>query len=115
MLTRLLLSVVALAFLLGGATVAMEAMGLIFQVGPADPERRLEAIVARIEAGLEPWDVPNEAEGLWPPPEEPAGKPKRAVGVHDGEPPPAVAVSDGWTVRVVADTEPEMSDRGPGR
>jgi hypothetical protein len=114
MLARLLLTVVALAFLLGGTTIAMEAVGLIFHDGPADPERRIEAIVAQIEAGFDPRDVPSEAEGLWPPPEEHAEKPKQAVGVYDAEPPPAV-FGEAWTVSIVADTEPEMPHRHPGR
>ncbi|MFZ1103452.1 MAG: hypothetical protein WAN86_11535 [Hyphomicrobiaceae bacterium] len=115
MLTRLLSTVVALAFLLFGATIAMEAMGLIFRPAPADPQLRIEAVVAKIEASLDPRNVPSEAEaeGLWPPPEEHARKPKQAAGVHSGEPPlSAVAVGRAWTV--VVETEPEMSHRGPG-
>jgi hypothetical protein len=121
MLKRLLSTVATFAFLLGGATVAMEALGLIFHVGPADPRQRAEAAIARIEANADPMDVPREpeAERLWPLPEEPPAEPKPApkaaalvpppdAGLLDGEKPTAVvAVSAEWTVRIVAETEVE--------
>ena len=116
MLTRLLSSVVVLAFLLGGATVAMEALGLIFHDGPVDPRQRAEDAIAKIEASLDPRDLPSEAEaqGLWPPPDEQATKATQAVGDHDGEPPSAVAVGSALTVHVVAQTEPEAGpETGP--
>lgn len=68
MLKRLLSTIVMLAFLVSGATVAMEAMGLLFNVGTADPQRRAEAFMAQIEANADPMNVPREpgAERLWP-------------------------------------------------
>jgi phosphatidylglycerol---prolipoprotein diacylglyceryl transferase len=116
MLTRLLSSVFVLAFLLGGATVALEALGLIFHDGPVDPGQRAEDAIAKIEASLDPRDLPSEAEaqGLWPPPDEQPTKAKQAVGDHDGEPPSAVAVGSALTVRVVTETEPETgAETGP--
>jgi hypothetical protein len=107
MLKGLMSTAVALAFLLGGGVVAMEAMGLIFQDGSADPERHIDAVVAHIEASLDPRDVPSEAEaeGLWPP-EDGEKKPKLATGLDDAEPPSAV-VGSAWTVRVVVETGPQ--------
>jgi hypothetical protein len=105
MLKTLLSATVALAFLVCGATIAMEALGLIFRSAPTDAERRVEAVIAQIETGLDPRDVPSEseAEGLWPPPEERAEKPKRGVSVHDRESPSAVDLGNAWMVRVVAE------------
>jgi hypothetical protein len=68
MLRRLLSTIVALALLSCAATIAMEALGLLFLTGPADPRHRLEAFIAQLEASLGPEDVPSEAgvEQLWP-------------------------------------------------
>jgi hypothetical protein len=117
MLKRLLSTVVMLAFLLCGATIAMEAMGLIFQAGPADPERRIEAVVAQIEASLGP-NVPSEADGLWPAPEAQAATDETpvvsqpAADLPDQEKPAAVAVSSAWTVVAERESvaEPETSN-----
>jgi hypothetical protein len=126
MLRRLLSAVAALAFLLGGATVAMEALGLIFRVGPAEPGQRVEAAIARIEANANPMHVPREAEveWLWPPPEEPLAEPKAGPkktpdtplrtaalvpppdeGLPGGDKPPGIAaVRAAWAPRVVVET-----------
>ncbi|HEX5998456.1 MAG TPA: hypothetical protein VFZ16_03500 [Hyphomicrobiaceae bacterium] len=71
MLTKLLTTIVTVAFVVCGATVGLEALGLIFNVGSADPEQRIEAAVAKIEANLDPMNVPREpeVEALWPPSE----------------------------------------------
>jgi hypothetical protein len=113
MLKRLLSIVVALALLLCGGAIAMEAMGLIFQADSADPDQRIEAVVAAIEASIDPRDVPSEAEadGLWPPPEgrgeKHAEKHGPAVDLPDEEKPSAIAVSGAWTALVVAESGPE--------
>ena len=131
MLKRLLSIVVALALLLCGGAIAMEAMGLIFLADSADPEQRIEAVVAAIEANLDPRDVPSEAEadGLWPPPEDrvekhaekhiekhrPPVAPQPAVDLPDEEKPSAIAVSGAWTALVVAESgsEAEREAFGP--
>jgi hypothetical protein len=121
MLNWLVSIVFACTFLLGGAFIAMEAMGLMFLAAPDDPEHRLEAVVAQIEASVDPRDVPNEgeAEGLWPPLPEKHAKEEQAKGdkaaalipadLTDAGPPPAPTVVAAGTARVVvAETEPEI-------
>jgi hypothetical protein len=124
---RWLVSIVfACAFLLSGAVIAMEAMGLIFLAAADDPEQRIEAVVAQIEASVDPRDVPSEAEaeGLWPPPETHAkeqatGEPAKAeqaygdkaalipVDLTEAGPASATAVGGVGTARVAAETESE--------
>lgn len=119
MLKWLVSIVFASAFLLGGAVIALEAMGLIFLAAPDDPERGIHAVVAQIEASVDPRDLPSEgeAEGLWPPPAEKQVKEEakenvkedRAallpVDVTDAGPPTAAAVVEAWKVRVLAEAE----------
>jgi hypothetical protein len=126
MLKRLLSITAALALLFCGGAIAMEAMGLIFQVDSGDPERSIEAVVAKIEASLDPMDVPREAEaeGLWPPPEDRVEKhaekqdapviPQPVVDLPDEEKPSAIAVSGAWTALVVAESEPEAEREALG-
>ena len=102
----------------------MEAMGLIFQADAADPEQRIEAVVAAIEASLDPMDVPREAEadGLWPAPEDRVEKhadkppviPQPVVDLPDEEKASAIAVSSAWTALVVAEREPEAEREALG-
>jgi hypothetical protein len=60
MLKRLLAVAVTLAVLICAATVGLEAVGLLFRAGAPDPQRRIEAYVARLEADLSPVDLPTE-------------------------------------------------------
>ncbi len=60
MLKRLLATTVALGFLGCGATVVLEAVGVLFHVGVADPEQRADAFLARLEADLNTPDLPTE-------------------------------------------------------
>lgn len=122
-LKRLTSTVVALAFIVGAAAVAMEAMGLIFQTGSADPGQRLDAVVAHIEASVDPRDVPSEAEdqGLWPP--EHDKRPKQTVGQKQAADLPGgeatastVAAGGAWVMRVVTEPDPEpapVPEAGP--
>jgi hypothetical protein len=96
MLKKLLSTVVTLAVVFCGATIAMEALGLIFLPGRPDPEDRTEAVIAHIEATLDAVDVPSEADGLWPPPEplpEPLREPLKVAEAPatDAVPPDAAA------------------------
>jgi hypothetical protein len=125
---RWLVSVVfACAFLLGGAVITMEAMGLIFLAASDDPEQRMEAVVAQIDASVDPRDVPTEAEaeGLWPPPEKQAEEPAPESAKGDkatlipadlagAGPPAATAVAAAGTAPVVAaETEAELDAVDP--
>jgi hypothetical protein len=60
MLERPLAAAVSLVLLFCGATVSLEAMGLLFQTGVPDPQQRIEAFVARLVADLSPVDLPTE-------------------------------------------------------
>ena len=60
MLGKPLAAAVTLALLFCGATVSLEAVGLLFHVGVPDPQQRVEAFVARLEADLSPVDLPTE-------------------------------------------------------
>jgi hypothetical protein len=60
MVKRLLATTVVLGFLGFGATVTLEAVGVLFHVGVADPEQRAEAFLARLEADLNSPDLPTE-------------------------------------------------------
>jgi hypothetical protein len=60
MLKTLLTGIVTLGILGCGATVGLEAVGLLFQPGALDPEQRTEAFVARLEAEISPVDLPTE-------------------------------------------------------
>jgi hypothetical protein len=120
MLKRLLSTVVALALLFCGATIAMEALGLLFRTGTADPESRIEPFLDQIEATLDPMNVPREAdaERLWPPTEpvqlvegekgKAAEVPQRALSLVAEDKPMAVAVESGWEPQIVAETQPEV-------
>ena len=60
MLRRSLAAVVALGLLFFGATVSLEALGLLFRAAVPDLQQRVEAFVARLEADLSPVDLPDE-------------------------------------------------------
>ena len=60
MLKRLLATTVALGLLGCGATVVLEAVGVLFHVGVAGPEQRADAFLARLEADLNTPDLPTE-------------------------------------------------------
>jgi hypothetical protein len=60
MLKRSLAAVVALGLLFFGATVSLEALGLLFRTAVPDLQQRVEAFVARLEADLSPVDLPEE-------------------------------------------------------
>ena len=60
MLRRSLAAVIALGLLLFGATVSLEALGLLFHAAVPDLQQRVEAFVARLEADLSPVDLPEE-------------------------------------------------------
>jgi hypothetical protein len=51
---------VALGLLVCAATVGLEAVGLLFHAGLPDPQERIDAFVARLEADLSPVDLPTE-------------------------------------------------------
>jgi hypothetical protein len=60
MLGKPLAAAIALALLFCGATVSLESVGLLFHAGVPDPQQRVEAFVARLEADLSPVDLPTE-------------------------------------------------------
>lgn len=60
MLRMPLAAAVTLGLLFCGATVGLEAVGLLFHAGDSDPQQRVEAFVARLEAGLSSVDLPTE-------------------------------------------------------
>ena len=60
MLTRPMVAVIMVALLFCGATVGLEAIGLLFHAGKPDPQQRIESYVARLEADLSPVDLPTE-------------------------------------------------------
>jgi hypothetical protein len=62
MLKRLLTTAATLGILVCGATVALEAVGVLFHAGGTpDPEEQLmEAFLARLEAEFNPADLPTE-------------------------------------------------------
>jgi hypothetical protein len=60
MLRRPLAIAVTLGLLFCGATVILEAVGLLFHTGVPDPQQRVEAFVAGLEADLSPVDLPTE-------------------------------------------------------
>jgi hypothetical protein len=60
MLKRSLAAVIALGLLLFGATVSLEALGLLFHAAVPDLQQRVDAFVARLEADLSPVDLPEE-------------------------------------------------------
>ncbi len=60
MLKMPLAAAVTLGLLFCGATVGLEAVGLLFHAGDPDPQQRVEAFVARLEADLSPVDLPTE-------------------------------------------------------
>ncbi len=60
MLTRPMVAVIMVALLFCGATVGLEAVGLLFHASMPDPQQRIESYVARLEADLSPVDLPTE-------------------------------------------------------
>ena len=62
MLNRLLITAATLGLLVCGATVGLEAVGVLFHAGRTpDPEQqRAEAFLARLETELSPADLPTE-------------------------------------------------------
>jgi hypothetical protein len=60
MLGKPLAAAITLALLFCGATVGLESVGLLFHTGVPDPQQRVEAFVARLEADLSPVDLPTE-------------------------------------------------------
>jgi hypothetical protein len=60
MLGKPLAAAIAVALLFCGATVSLEALGLLFHRGALDPQQRVEAFVARLEADLSSVDLPTE-------------------------------------------------------
>ena len=60
MLRKPAAAAVILALLFCGATVSLEAVGLLFHAGVPDPQQRIEAFVSRLEADLSPVDLPTE-------------------------------------------------------
>jgi hypothetical protein len=86
MLGKPLAAAIALVLLLCGATVSLEALGLLFHRGALDFQQRIEAFVARLEADLSPVDLPTELVEI---PQEMA----QEVPEGEGEPAPVVAAS----------------------
>jgi hypothetical protein len=97
MRTRPLTTVITLGVLVCGATVGLEAMGVLFQ--PSDPEQRTEAFLARLESDFDsmvspsrPVDLPSESEQE-PPWQQPdravAAEAARAAGPQQAEDPRA--------------------------
>jgi hypothetical protein len=60
MLRRSLAAVIALGLLFFGATVSLEALGLLFHAAVPDLQQRVDAFVTRLEAELSPVDLPEE-------------------------------------------------------
>jgi hypothetical protein len=60
MLRRWLAGGLTLGLLFCGATVSLEALGVLFHAGAPDPQQRIDAFVARLEADLSPVDLPTE-------------------------------------------------------
>jgi hypothetical protein len=60
MLKRPMAAAVTLTLLFWGAMVSLEAVGLLFRAGVPDPQQRIDAFVARLEAELSPADLPTE-------------------------------------------------------
>jgi hypothetical protein len=60
MLRKAMAAAVTLGLLACGATVGLEAVGLLFHVSVPDPQQRIDAFVARLEADLSPVDLPTE-------------------------------------------------------
>jgi hypothetical protein len=60
MLTRPMVAVIMVALLFCGATVGLEAVGLLFHASIPDPQQRIDSYVARLEADLSPVDLPTE-------------------------------------------------------
>jgi hypothetical protein len=132
MLERLLSTGIALAIAIGGGAVAMEAMGLL-RTDPAVPgQRRIDAIVAYIEATFDPRDLPSEAEAEELSPasgdyakldakeqlkeqlKEPKGDNIAVSSPPIGDRQDATlvkAVSDAWTVRVGIASEPKIEPK----
>ena len=125
MLKRLLSTGVALAVVLGGGVIAMEAMGLLRSSPAVSGQRRIDAIVAYIDATFDTRDLPSEAEadGLSPPSAEHAEQDAKAPSKEhlkvltaettaSGPPPvgdrqdadaaPTTAAGDAGRVRLVA-------------
>jgi hypothetical protein len=135
MLERLLSTGIALAIAIGGGAVAMEAMGLLRTDPAVSGQRRIDAIVAYIEATFDPRDLPSEAEAEALSPasgdyasldaKEQPKEPKEdniavsAPPVGDRQDVTLVkAVSDAWAVRVGIATEPKIepkAGREPGQ
>jgi hypothetical protein len=60
MLGKALAAAITLALLFCGATIGLESVGLLFRAGVPDPQQRVDAFVARLEADLSPVDLPTE-------------------------------------------------------
>jgi len=60
MLRRPMAAAVTLGLLACCATVGLEAVGLLFHASIPDPQQRIDAFVARLEAELSPVDLPTE-------------------------------------------------------
>lgn len=111
MLRMPLAAAVTLGLLFCGATVGLEAVGLLFHAGDPDPQQRVEAFVARLEADLSPVDLPTE----------PVELPREAaldLPVHDE---PALAaepvldeVGTGKAAEAPERIEPDVAPNGRG-
>jgi hypothetical protein len=88
MLKRLLAATVALGLLGCGAVVVLEAVGVLFHVGAADPEQRADAFLARLETDLNTPDLPTE-------PVEIASQAPQKRPEQDTEPVAAVEAAEG--------------------
>jgi len=60
MLRKSIAAAIALGVIACGATVGLEAVGLLFHASLPDPQQRIDAFVARLEADLSPVDLPTE-------------------------------------------------------
>jgi hypothetical protein len=122
MRARLLTAAIALTVLVCGATVGLEAVGLLYPSGaPAtqEAEEHTQAILARFETDLDsmvapsgPVDLPNEA----PPPWKDAGPTTAAAPAPDAAPTTAAAAAPEAQSATAAgeppaDARPEGSER----
>ena len=65
MLKRSLTAIVTLGLAVFSVTVSLEAVGVLFHAGVPDPQQRVDAFVARLEAELGPMELPR-SRSTWP-------------------------------------------------
>jgi hypothetical protein len=108
MLKGLAAGVIAIGLLIGCTTIALEALGILFQVGIADPDEQAEAEAARMLANIDPRDLPSELGDVPAPVATPAPD-RREAAVAPAPEEPAVGQPTPASV-----SESEAAEPSPG-